>query len=765
MRDVPATMTAGWKNPIKTGPRRPIVRATIQRTQVRSWHYDTAEVPGGRSDSLTDPHRSGVFTSLIFGNNNPVREIKNIRACNWERSLDQDVATCTLELLNSEVSPIGADENEDGDFDQPGYYTFSRGASKVAQLKWGHEENGWKNIFVPDATVKTYEGYGINEDVDPHLDEHLVQTGFWLIDKVTYGANGSVSLEMRDLGRLMLDQIAFPPVVPPSEYPVGWSHLRREEVPGRDAKGGKWRDLRGRARAKSSNDLYVGHGYRNGKHAYVDARGGVHGHYASMGLKNDQAYFDPYGTLKPKYKSYWLSTGQKHQNDFAWWQADLYDKTTALNALRIHSFGPGYVYISLLGKKGWYGRKKIPYKPGSGVFGRDINADIPFVTKVRAEAGVPFDVILPKVYGDVRAIRLTFTSMWYDWGVKGQQYPWYSGLHDLMIYTHPSKSHLKFGRGTVLKTVGNYRDYSDIPRMVCSWAGFWHPERTTRQNFIRTGVGSDRIWYDYPWGPLGTMDQSTRLPRGMHFGDIRESLTHAQSDLTPDMFDKKPLMDMINYVRDILGFIWFVDDVGHVNWRRPNMWRPGNFKLVNRGDGTQASPYQRRLTATSEIPVFEDTETVLDYSTVLSSQNIRERIFVANQIGNFGVVIKGYNPVETGMRRMAGWTDQKFANRRETLVMADMLAAAAMFDYRRGRLKTPGYPKIQIDDQIRIYERVTNETFYHYVLGVKSENNMEEGTWTYDVETHWLGEKQGDAWVIDAKTLQAETRSFLNLLK
>jgi hypothetical protein len=97
-------MTAAWKSPVKTGARRPIVRATIQRTQVRTWTYDTFNMQGGDADRGVDRHGTGAYTSVIFGNNNPVREIKNIQSCSWERTLDQDVATCTIELLNSEVT-------------------------------------------------------------------------------------------------------------------------------------------------------------------------------------------------------------------------------------------------------------------------------------------------------------------------------------------------------------------------------------------------------------------------------------------------------------------------------------------------------------------------------------------------------------------------------------------------------------------------------------------------------------------------------------
>lgn len=97
--------------------------------------------------------------------------------------------------------------------------------------------------------------------------------------------------------------------------------------------------------------------------------------------------------------------------------------------------------------------------------------------------------------------------------------------------------------------------------------------------------------------------------------------------------------------------------------------------------------------------------------------------------------------------------------------MADMIAAQQMFNYRRTRTTTPGYPKIQLDDQIRIYERLTNETYWHYVIGIDSNLDMETGVWTYDLTTHWLGADRKDAWLMDVFKLDGVTRNYLQVLK
>ena len=39
---------------------------------------------------------------------------------------------------------------------------------------------------------------------------------------------------------------------------------------------------------------------------------------------------------------------------------------------------------------------------------------------------------------------------------------------------------------------------------------------------------------------------------------------------------------------------------------------------------------------------------------------------------------------------------------------------------------------------------------------------MEEGTWFYDLETHWLGEHPTDAWVVKVDELATATKNYLN---
>lgn len=743
MRQVPVEMTAAWKAEDKTGSRRPVVRATIQKTHLRQVPYDTALAPGG--DFTTDRHRTGKFTTIIFGDNGVI-ELRNIKSINWTRSVNADVAECTLTIQNTDLIPMGSlpEIAHPDDFDQPGIMSPTRGANPFGTVNpnpWGYDvSTGWNGLLVPDRLVRTYEGYGVDQSVPPAQDANLLQSGTWLIDEVMLNNQGDIEVKMRDVGRLLLDQIVFPPVVPYAEYPLKFSKIRTENVDGRDVTGGSWVELTKKmGKATSSNSAYIGKGLTDPPYdAYVTKNGGVNGHHPNHVLENKDG-------------AYWWSTGQTTLGSKVWWQIDL-DEPTALNGVRLQPKGGPYrIYISLKNANGWIGRRRIPYDVTTE--GIDVDADVPFVYSTMADRGLKFDAILKKKYGAITAIRITFTRLT---DTEIGKYPFRAGLKDIWIYTG-AKVDLGFKKGKFLKTVGNYRDFTDIVKWCCAWGGFFWPPHATGLDYINIGGGvRQTITYASP-DPV--------LPKGRVWGDFMNSGTAAEpprGDIGTEQFDKQPLMSIISYVRDLLGFIFFIDETGGVVWRLPNLGLTGTDKL-----GNYLSPSQlgvRSRARTTEIVTIDETETLLQYSTRLNGRSQRERIFVADTTGKIGTVIKGYVPYPSGFRRTAGWTDQGFETKRECTVMADMVAARQMFDYRRSQIRIAGYPAIQIDDQIRVFERVTNETFYQYVESIACQLDMDTGQYTYDLETHWLGEDPTDAWAVTPEKLNDVTKAYLNAI-
>lgn len=98
--------------------------------------------------------------------------------------------------------------------------------------------------------------------------------------------------------------------------------------------------------------------------------------------------------------------------------------------------------------------------------------------------------------------------------------------------------------------------------------------------------------------------------------------------------------------------------------------------------------------------------------------------------------------------------------------MADLVALRQLFTYREDTVTIAGYPAIQIDDQVKLIERVTEESGddVHYVQSIESNLDMEQGEWTYSLGTQWLGKNPFGTWVFDPNNLSPDTQGYLHAL-
>lgn len=741
MRAVPESMTLGWNAPDKTGLRRPVVRATIQNLTGQEYPYDTGDTGGadlvadtfGLNASTDVNHRPGNYFSVIFGQDAPVREVPNILAFTWSRSVDQEVATAKLTLLNSEPVPVGT-APVTKEFDQPGALTYSYGLED-SQSKWGYAENGWQNVFVPDRVVRTYEGYGQNSDVWPADDPHLMSTGVWIIDDVNYNGN-TIELVMRDLGRMLLDQIVFPPVIPATQYPLTFSTLKDFEVTAYNNQGGI--QFHPSGTVHTSNEFYVGRGIPTSDgSAYVDDNGAWEGHLASYPLIADD-------TLQ------WLSTGEDWPdgNIRAWWEID-FDQPQDILWISLRSLGGQACWVSIADSNGnWIGNNTIPYDVSS--LGVDIGAGIPFVQQNPLFANNQPDNYLQGAldqYGAIRPrfrgvtkVRLTF-GMLNDFG-GDRNHPWRASLTNFELYAGVNSYTTQSG---ITERVGNINDWTDVVRQALAWGGWYWPAPSTGRDFIMTAPGEKTFVHQGSPDPSlwGFRTAGTNgLPEGGSvWGDLMPAGTAPVADLTPDLFDKQPLRSLISQAQDVLGFVSFVDEDGVFVWRMPNRFKPGNW-LVKDGVGK---------THVETAVTIADDGTMLDYQPTLSSQNLRDRLFVANTAGTPAVIRDSFVPFPSNLRRTAGWSDQHFETAEECQTMADFIATAQKFGFKVGKVTIPGYPAIQLDDQIQLFERTTNETYLHYVRGITMNYDAKSGDWTYTLDTHWLGDQYGN-WVVNTTT-------------
>jgi hypothetical protein len=187
----------------------------------------------------------------------------------------------------------------------------------------------------------------------------------------------------------------------------------------------------------------------------------------------------------------------------------------------------------------------------------------------------------------------------------------------------------------------------------------------------------------------------------------------------------------------------------------PNIWSKGNWI-----GGMAPNPGR-----TNRLFTIDERQVLLGLDASIQSRNVREGIFVANEVGKLGAMVGGYNPNPTGMRRISGWTDQHLANIGEARVMADLIAVRQLFTYRQDRVIISAFPGIQIDDQIQVFERTTSEGFVHYVKGISSNNDLSSGNWEYTLATYWLGDDPDGKWAMDKATLNSTTIAYVDTLQ
>lgn len=201
-------------------------------------YWQLHSTPSSYGNSIRGPYR--YWTD---GTTDDEYEVPSTQSISWERSLDQDIGTCTVTIYNAWHDLNSQAPELVGQLGKPGFFWPLRGQSDDAEATWNHSISrgaykrdgtwdasfSWSNVLIEDVVIKTFEGYGgypLDSDndfvsIDTRLSEgKLVQTGVWIVDSVTGGSDGMLTLTCRDIGRLLLDQMVFPPLVPGGVYPL-----------------------------------------------------------------------------------------------------------------------------------------------------------------------------------------------------------------------------------------------------------------------------------------------------------------------------------------------------------------------------------------------------------------------------------------------------------------------------------------------------------------------------------------------------------------
>ena len=389
------------------GEDRPSGRVTVERNY---WLRST-ESASGRNQR--NPYRwfQRADTDEQFET-----EIPNVKSITIERDLNGDAATCRIVIANTVNLKLGEREEQEGVWGKPGYFSYSRGLSQEAKARWGQSANEWSKIIVPNALLRTYHGYGGHDKTIPEAvaDEDIIITGVWLIDEIRLSANSDLELSCRDMGKFLIDQQLYPPLMPGRLYPLEYYRWKYDSVsiPKGDIPASSQSAIGLPCHygctiggsASSSTDVFYG----------FDAN--ILGHQPSHAFDSS---FEPDGDEPGKLyhqQTFWLSNGHSSPDGYEWIEICCDGQET--NKVYIHPWGGDYVcYVSVWENGGWVSPEgsgeggTIPYAGGDYT---GVNAaDIPYVTKL----GLKWEAIdreaehpLPRVY-KADKIRLTFTNL------------------------------------------------------------------------------------------------------------------------------------------------------------------------------------------------------------------------------------------------------------------------------------------------------------------------------------------------------------------
>lgn len=958
-----------------------------------AWHLNVAAgsdvvVIGPGGPDPKGPYRyfqgqQGVVT--------PEVEVPNIKSIQIDRSVDTDAGTCRISIYNQSHETNLTAPSLAGQLGTPGFFTATRGSSPEALARWNHIPNEWAGILVPNALLRTYQGYGgwgIDGSRGTLADlvgnGNVTITGTWLIDRVATDAKGMISLECRDMAKLLMDQIVYVPLVPPNQYPAKfyrWKSTNFDPIwdPGGPLSGGGTPQTVPLGYLGSSSDILLG-----GTnlpvlgHFPLDAIDGSLSTYAmgfgwdssqgvevtdwwefSIGQQISTIYFNPWGGPYTVYFSvsvggvwqgaesvpfspvpfndpsipgdgnsadltganipFVLRVGSTGDGVGLWYDlpggpytpdririsirdiplaniatrpyrsgirevfsqvvATTPGATTRTAFAIVRNLSPtpanGYRVIDQFGQQFSFGTAAanltenapvgistqiisgVTHPTGNGFWTVETNGRVhafgtsqkffgtgaqaaltdavnvganDFVDIAATQSGNGYWLLrrtggvytfgdagyLPGVYlgaatvGEIPSqTPLTDTAMCMAGDPGGPGYWIVSGtgkvgafggatLHGELTAPYPAQparacsieptpgglgywlmynngqvfhygdatgqptfndpplsgvpwaafikgktddplsgawalrqdgyvfalgSAQNFGNplttGGIILTTGNYLDYTDVIKELCMWAGFALP------NLLDV------------------------LPTAPAFhGNLATTGAWAEEPLAEDIFDKRPVIDPLHQIKEIVGYILRITEEGGVIFDSPNWWAPGNFFE----DGSR----------TATILEVDERRQLFDYSINVADTDMRSEIMITNQLPNdqndatitTRFIPPGQN-VLRGMVRPAIWSNEVFNKPSEQQVMAELIALHIWFAQRQGSVTCMANPIIQIDDQIRIWERTTAESYIHYVRGISTSMDLDTGEYISTITTHWLGSEA--TWVIQAPTGTATT--------
>jgi len=691
------------------GDKRPHCRVTVEA----NWQLNLTGASYGTSEK-------GPFRYWFFADQSQVEtEVPHIRNVVMNSGLDKDTADCTITIFNTSHEDNANAENEQpGVLGNPGYLGFNYGQSDEAAAIYGQTANSWAGVLVPNALIRTYQGYGGFEAdgvtpksiVDAVADGNLAITGTWMIDTARTGTSGLMTLKCRDMGKLLIDQSVYLPLVPDRYYPLRYCRFLYELVPGSPAVD----PVPGTQNSTNTEPVTLTHFDSNVQRWYPSLADNdlYHGRRVNAWVDGDR-------------KTETWSVGTVHPSRIfsrVWWEARAHGASVSEVYIKSSYNSFGTTWISIREGGVWQGARVIPWDDANGDGKSDsLNAsqntavedtDINYVRRASvSNAGRWYK--LDRTYTAQR-IRITTIENW----ISPIGPFFYRAVLREVQARHVSES-IDGTPGTpgvdeipdsTLRTDGNIQDWTDPVKDILLWSGFLFYE----------GVA-----------PAG----------GAEVHGLIETAGNAPTEcMEEDFFDKKSPMEVITAVKEILGYIFFIDEQGAVRFHSPNWWSAGNTTELGE--------------RTSYIPELLDSQVIVDYTSEHSDKSMRSEIIVGSNVPSetddrtqFVRHIPEQVSLLRGMVKPAMLINEIYQLEIEQRLTAALIGLHIMFQSRSGRVTILANPEIQINDQIRITERNTSESYIHYVRSISSNHNLDTNEWTMTLETNWLGEE--DDWVFN----------------
>lgn len=465
------------------GSNRPSGRVTVEPDFMLKMTIPTY------GDTLRGPYRYYVDAA----DTRVEVEVPQIKSIQIDRSLSQDIATCKIVMYNQFHNGNSIMPELASQLGKPGYFWPRRGESSESNLLWNQtaatgatlrdgtvDDNfEWTNVLIPNALLRTYSGYGGHDlSIDGALAaDNIMMTGVWLIDRISGGTDGTILVECRDVGRLLLEQIVFPPLVPDSLYPLEYF------PPGKSAFDSSFgaKPVTGVGMASISEVRLI---YDNSSFG----SGSIAGHYASESADMNRDNFS--------WSPAW--TSPTAESSYHWWQyrfsvtgAD----TQVIDAVSFRPWAGGYTaYVSVYSAGAWQGSETVP-QVGAG--------NIPYLKKIQVPYNIPDgfeEEVTVQLDAPVTAqyVRITLGPSYYYSGVSDGSGDYYrSGLRTAIAQRTGSK-------------VPDY--YAPFDQVLWTFAMASHPIRGY-------WVADDDGWV-YGFGDAADYDSSTygAVPLGYSAG-------------------------------------------------------------------------------------------------------------------------------------------------------------------------------------------------------------------------------------------------------